>query len=612
MNHRFHTSAKRAAFCMAALPLAISFSAQAQYAEATTELAVLDPVVVTAALAPRTANESLSSVTVLDEATFRRQDPVSITDLLRGQPGVDVSSNGSFGKNSSVFIRGTGSSQNVLLIDGIRLRSATSGGAAWSYLDPRMFDRAEIVRGPRGSLYGADAVGGVIQLFTPDGDEEGPQPRISVGGGSFNTQRLSAGISGREGGTRYSFAGSHFNTDGQPIRRGGEDKGYDNTSALARVAHTFESGAEVGVLALRARGNNQYDGGENDFVQQVAGIYGELPVTDTWRSRLTLSESLDQSDNYDDFGDSVFNTKVRTARWENTFTAGTHELIAGAEYQNDSIADSDTGFGTYAEEERDNRAVFAQGLLDFSPLTLQASLRLDDNEAYGDELTGSLAAGYALDGIHMLRASFGTAFKAPTFNHLYYPGFSNPELEPESSATGEVGVRAQYKHWYWDLALYQSDFDNLIINVDTSGDDFVDTPQNVDNARIRGAELASGIDLDSWTIQAALTYTNPENRDTGNRLHRRASESLRLDIDRDLGDWSLGGSFVAQNHRYEDADNEERLGGYGLVNLRAGWAFAPLWTARVTVENAFDKEYETTSDYINAGRAGFLSVHFGQ
>ncbi|MGO3058924.1 MAG: TonB-dependent receptor, partial [Halomonas sp.] len=167
----------------------------------------LNPVVVTAALAPRTANDSLSSVTVLDEATLRRQDPVSITDLFRGQPGVDVSSNGSFGKNSSVYIRGTGSGQNVLLIDGIRLRSATSGGAAWSYLDPRMFERAEIVRGPRGSLYGADAIGGVVQLFTPQASEAGPQPRFSIGGGSFNTQRVSAGISGREGGTRYSFAG---------------------------------------------------------------------------------------------------------------------------------------------------------------------------------------------------------------------------------------------------------------------------------------------------------------------------------------------------------------------------------------------------------------------
>ncbi len=124
-----------------------------------------------------------------------------------------------------------------------------------------MFERAEIVRGPRGSLYGADAMGGVIQLFTPQGEDEGPQPRISAGGGSFNTQRLSAGVSGKEGGTRYSFSGSHFNTDGQPVRRNGDDKGYDNTSALARVSHTFANGAEAGVLALRARGHNEYDGG---------------------------------------------------------------------------------------------------------------------------------------------------------------------------------------------------------------------------------------------------------------------------------------------------------------------------------------------------------------
>ncbi|MGM0542566.1 MAG: TonB-dependent receptor domain-containing protein [Pseudomonadota bacterium] len=608
MSYRLHTGAAMATFSLATLPLAV----HAQPADTNRDAAALDPVVVTAALAPQTVNESLSSVTVLDEATLRRQDPTSLADLFRGQPGVDVTSNGSFGKSSSLYLRGAPSDAAVLMIDGIRLRSATAGSAAFQYLDPRMFDRAEIVRGPRGSLYGADAVGGVIQLFTPEGDEAGPQPRFSVGGGSFNSQRLSAGISGREGGTRYSFAGSHFNTDGQPIRRGGDDKGYDNTSALARVSHTFEEGSEIGVLALRARGNNEYDDGENDFVQQVAGIYGELAIMDNWRSRLTLSESRDESDNVADFGDSVFNTRVRTARWENTFSFGAHELIAGAEYQRDSIAGSDTGFGSYAEEARDNRAVFTQGLLDFAPLTLQASVRLDDNEAYGDEVTGSLAAGYAVDDVHTLRASYGTAFKAPTFNQLYYPGFSNPELEPESSATGEVGLRAQYTRWYWDLALYQSDIDNLIINVDTAGDGFVDTPQNVENARIRGAELSSGIELDAWTLQAALTYTDPENRDTGNRLRRRASESLRLDVDRELGDWTLGGSLVAQNHRYEDADNETRLGGYGLVNLRAGWAFAPMWTARVTVENTFDKTYETAADYINAGRAAFLSVHFGQ
>lgn len=599
---RLSPTATLAAFAMAAVPMAVHAQAQQQ---ASASHDTLNPVVVTAALAPRTANESLSSVTVLDEATLRRQDPVSITDLLRGQPGVDVSSNGSFGKNSSVFLRGTGSAQNVLLIDGIRLRSATSGGAAWQYLEPRMFDRVEVVRGPRGSLYGADAMGGVIQLFTPEGREEGPQPRISAGGGSFNTQRLSAGISGREGGTRYSFAGSHFTTDGQPVRRDGDDKGYDNTSALARVSHTFDNGAEAGVLALRARGHNEYDGGENDFVQQVAGVYGELPLTDSWRSRLTLSESRDESDNFDGFSESAFNTRIRAARWENTFTAGAHELVAGAEYSEDRV-DSTTA---YDETSRSNAAVFTQALLDFSPLLVQASLRFDDNESYGEEVTGSLGLGYQLDDHHTLRASYGTAFNAPTYNQLYFPGFGNPDLEAETSDTLEVGVRGQYAQWFWDAALYQTDIDNLIAG---QGLQF-----NVPESRIRGAELSAGVELDAWTLAAALTYTDPENRLTGMRLQNRASQSLRLDVDRELGEWSVGGSWLAQNHRFRDAANQDRLSGYGLVNLRAGWQFAPLWSARVTLENVLDQDYITTrsfdgADYINAGRAGFLSVHFGQ
>lgn len=571
----------------------------------TDSQSALNPMVVTAALAPRTANESLSSVTVLDEATLRRQDPVSITDLFRGQPGVDVSTNGSFGKNSSVYIRGTGSGQNVLLIDGIRLRSATSGGAAWSYLDPRMFERAEIVRGPRGSLYGADAIGGVIQLFTHQADDDGPQPRLSFGGGSFNTARASAGISGREGGTRYSFSASHLSTDGQPIHQSGDDKGFDNTTALVRVSHTFDGGAELGVLALRARGNSEYDGGENDFVQQVTGVYGEIPVTNHWRSRVTLSEARDESDNYDTFGNSTFDSQIRTARWENTFTVGMHEFIVGAEYSEDKV-DSTID---YDETRRDNKAAFTQALFDFAPFTLQASARFDSNDSYGDELTGSVGVGFDVDTHHTLRASYATAFNGPTYNQLYYPDFGNPDLEAETSDTVEVGVRGQYARWFWDAALYQTDIDNLIAG---QGEQF-----NVPTSRIRGAELSSGLELDAWTFAAALTYTDPENRLIGTRLQNRATQSIRLDLDREVGEWSLGGSWVAQNHRYRDEANENRLSGYGLVNLRAGWQFAPLWSARVTMDNVLDKNYVTTrsfdgADYLNAGRAAFLSVHFGQ
>ncbi|MEQ5800652.1 TonB-dependent receptor [Halomonas sp. H10-9-1] len=594
-----------AAFGLALIPLAIQAQAETDSRDTAVDL---NPLVITAALAPRTADETLSSVTLLDEATLRRQDPTSLTDLFRGQPGVDVISNGSFGKSSSVYIRGTDNKSTTLLIDGIRLRSATAGGAAWSSLDPRMFERAEIVRGPRGSLYGADAMGGVVQLFTPEGEGE-PAPRISLGGGSFDTQRYSASLSGAEGGTRYHFAASRFDTDGEPIRRGGDDMGYDNTTALARMSHTWDTGAEVGLLALRARGSNEYDGGENDFVQQVTGIYGELPISGYWRSRVTLSEARDEYESIDDFGFSIIDTRTQAARWQNTFAFGAHELVAGAEYSEDKVSSTND----YEVDSRDNVAVFAQGLFDFSPFALQTSLRYDDNEAYGDEVTGSLALGYDLDTHHTLRASYGTAFRAPTFNDLYWPGSGNSDLDAETSETFEVGARGQYRAWFWDAALYQTDIDDMIDWAPTESGLWA--PQNINETRLRGAELAAGAELGDWTLQAALTYLDPEDRgegeSRGNDLPRRATQSLRLDVDRELGDWSMGGSWVVQNHRYNDAANQERLAGFGLLNLRAGWDFAPHWSARLTVDNALDKEYETARDYINAGRAAFLSVHFG-
>lgn len=596
-----------AAFALAALPLAVQ--AQGEPTDADESLR-LNPLVVTATLAPRTADESLASVTVLDDATLRRQDPKDLTDILRAQPGVDVSSNGVFGKTSSVYLRGTGSESTLLMIDGIRLRSATVGSPAWQFLDPRMFERVEIVRGPRGSLYGADAVGGVVQLFTPEGEAGAPEPSLTLGGGSFETRRLGASLSGGADGTRYAVSASHFATDGYEIVEGEGDKAYDNTTGFARLSHTFDGGAELGLLGLRARGNTEFVGGNTDFVQQVAGVYGGLPVTEAWRSRLTLSEARDESDNVDVFGDSIIDTRTRTARWEHVVDIGAHELIAGAEYSEDEVS----GTTDFAETRRDNAAVFAQALLDVSPFDVQVGLRHDDNEAFGEELTGSLALGYALGDHHTLRASYGTAFRAPTFNELFFPGFGNPELDPERSESVELGVRGQFERGFWDLAIYQTEVEDLIANTLVGGRF---APFNVNEARIHGVELATGAEVLDWSLQAALTYVDPEDRATGNRLVRRASRSLRLDADRELGDWSLGGSVIAQGHRYNDAANERRLPGFGIVNLRAGWRFAPLWSARLTLENVFDKEFVTTYDSFNdvafrdAGRAAFLSLRFG-
>jgi len=567
------------------------------------ELARLDPIVVTPTLSVRSVDQSLSSVTVIDREQLDRQQPRELSDILRGQPGVDVTTSGAFGKNTSVFMRGTGSESTLLMLDGIRMGSVTSGGASWQFLPPQLLGRVEIVRGPRSSLYGSDAVGGVVQVFSPESEGDA-RPWFQFGGGSFSSREYSAGLSGSKDGTAYSFGHSYFQTDGIALREGGEDKGYRNASALGRLSHTFEQGTRIGLTAFRSQGNSEFDGGETDFVNQAMGTTLETPVSQHWLSTLHLSESRDESDSFQT-SFSRFDTKRHMASWQNALYLGPHEWILGADFRRDRV-DSTTDFD---ETRRDNTGVFSQVFLDVAPVDVQLSLRWDDNEAYGEEVTGAAAVGYALDSVHRLRVSYGTAFRAPTFNDLYFPGFGNPDLNPERSRTAEVGISARQENWFWDLAVYQTEVDDLILFV-------FPAPQNVDEARIRGAELSAGLSAGAWSAAGAMTFTDPRDRDTDNRLRRRSTQSLRLDIDRQLGRWSVGATSLLQGDRYDDAANENRLPGFGLLNLRVGWEFAENWSAQLTLDNVLDKDYAVArffdgDQYQQAGRNGFLSVRYG-
>lgn len=436
-----------------------------------------------------------------------------------------------------------------------------------------------------------------------------PAPGPAWGGGSFATRRASAGLAGKQAGTRYSLAASGLDSDGQPLRRGGADKGYDNGSGFLRIGHRFANQAQAGLLFLHAAGNTEYENGEDDFAQQVAGVYGQLPLTGNWTSHLALSEARDQRDSrlrdQDQTTRSRYHSRTRTAHWQNDFPFGRHELIAGMEYSKDSL-DSDQSF---RQSSRDNKAAFVQGLFDWKPWQLQASLRHDRNQAYGDKTTGSLALGYYLDRQHVLRASYGSAFRAPTFNDLYSPMGSNPDIRPEKSKSVELGIRGQFNRGYWDLAGYQSDYDDLISWVpDAAG---LYGPENVHRARIRGLELSSAVTWEKWTLKAAATYMQPKDRDNGRDLARRARQSLRLDADQALSEAvSLGGSLTLQGKRYDDAANHDPLSGAALLDVRAGWRFAPAWEAQLQLNNALDKQYQTARGYINAGRGLFLSLNF--
>lgn len=594
---------------LAALPLAVM-------AQADSPADALDPIVVTATLGPETVGESLSSVTVIEKDDIRRQQPAEFRDLLHAQPGVNVVSDGSYGKTTSVFLRGAGSAGTVLLLDGIRLRSASAGIPPWQFLPPELIERVELVRGAKSSLYGADAVGGVVQAFTLE-PEAGRQGWVELTGGSHQTRETTAGVAGREGNTGFLAGGVYSETDGTSLRAGGEDKGFRNAGGLAKVSHRFDQGGGAGVTVFQSEGNTEYEGGNTDFLIRAIGLHLEAVASDYWRTRIQFSESRDEQDTFG-ANPSVFDTLHRSARWQNTLTAGVHELVLGAEAAVDEV----DGTGQFTEASRTNTAVFGQARLNFGPTDVMASARLDDNEAYGKEETGGIALGHQFDQAHRVRVSYATSFRAPTFNDLYlqvpfYTG--NPDLEPEEGEMVEVGVSGRYDVWFWDVAVYQNEVEDLITYV-SDPVTFEGTMENVESARIRGIELSSGFQTVNWDVNAALTVADTENLDTGARLPRRAERNVRLDVDRLFDRWSVGASVIAESDRYNDAANTSLLPGYGTLDLRAAWNFLPGWSAQFKVDNVLDRRYTTSRgfdsatfepfDYLAAGRTYMASIRY--
>ena len=589
-------------FAFSPLSIAVAQDAQDQ---------PLNLIVVTGTYGPKTVGESLSSITVIDEQEIRSKAPADFTELLRSQPGISVTGNGSFGKSTSVNVRGVQNAGTVFLVDGVKMHSATSGGASWQYFPTELIQRTEIVRGPRSSLYGADAMGGVVQAFTLD-PKYGKRGWVEAGAGNFDTQKASAGISGSAGNTRFSLSGLHKETDGTAIVENGDDKGFRNTAGLGRIVHDFDNGGEASVVLLQSEGNTEYEGGNIDYMIRTMGFGLMTPLNDNWKTGIQFSESRDETDTFADWGDSTYNTRLRQARWENTFSYSVHELVVGAELQQDEVSSTQD----YSETSRTNTAVFSQLRLNFGSVDAQLSLRSDDNEAYGTAETGGLALGYSFDRSHRVRASYGTAFRAPTFNDLYWPlSFNyqgNPNLKPEKSQNYELGASGNYERWFWDLAVYHMDIDNLIGSGQIGG---VDTRVNVNEARIRGTELSGGYESGGWRTAVALSYMDPEDRDTGNQLRRLTKQTARVDLDKTIGNLVFGGSVIAEGDRYDDAANTNKLPGFATLDLRAGWHFAPGWSTRLTLANVLDKEYSTarksaTQNYIAAGRTGMLTVRY--
>jgi vitamin B12 transporter len=607
----------------AALALVLPGPALAQDGDPTE----LDRVQVTATRTAVSVDQALAPVEVIDRAAIERSQARDLPDLLRGRAGISLSNQGGPGKLTTLFLRGAESDHVLVLVDGVRAGSATSGLFSFQDLPLELVERIEIVRGPRSALYGSEAVGGVIQIFTRR-DRGAPAARASASLGSQGRAAGSAGIGGALGAgwfgvdaayrneagidacevaTPTPFSGGCFISAPEPDR-----DGYRNRSLSARGGLDGEAWS-LDLHALHADGRNAYDG---DFVnlskvsQQVFGGTFRADLGERIDLRLTGGRNHDASDNYLD-KNAAF---VDRGRFESDrdsaglqadiALADGHLLTLGGDWLRDRVG----GTTTYARTSRRTVAGFAQYLGTFGPQSLQLGLRHDDDGQFGGHATGNLAWGLSFGDGWRVTAGAGSAFKAPTFNELYFPFFGNPDLRPEESRSVELGLRRSGARLDWRVDAFETEVDDLI-----AFDAALFRPNNIERARMRGAELGLGTALGEWRLDASASWLDTEQRagfNAGRELPRRARHGARVELDRALGDWRLGLTGVAEGARWDDVANTRRLPGFATLDLRAEWALAPAWTLQGRVANLFDRDYRTASFYRQPGRAWLLTLRY--
>ncbi|NOX75279.1 MAG: TonB-dependent receptor [Gammaproteobacteria bacterium] len=602
------------------LAIASGFS-QYSLAQQPSKDDAMKPIVVTATRHAQTVDDSLASVTVITREDIERSQAVDLQELFTGKMGIDIISNGGRGQPNSLFIRGTNSTHVLVLIDGVKVGSATLGSVSFQHLPISQIDRIEIVRGPRSSLYGSEAIGGVIQIFTRKG-KKGFSANESATIGRYRSTQISAGVSTGNDDTTLSMQFGYDKTNGFNAQKGNnpDDDGYLNTSISAAFSHKFNNKISLDTRFLRAEAETEYDSWvpatdyESRDIQQTATAKLKYTPAPEWEITAGLDQGRDESQQIEN-GLKVnhFNTVRDRVYLQNDITLSDNALfMIGIDRQTDSVSSNID----YAETSRDNTGVFLQHQWLMEKTDILFAVRNDNNEAFGNEATGNIAWGYRLNSTIRFLASYGTAFKAPTFNDLYYPTSGNPNLSPEKSASSEIGISGA-PHWgNWNVNYYRTTIDDLInwacaINCnDTDFSNDIWQPSNVDKARIRGLEAGVSTHFQTWRMASSVSLVNPEDVSTGNKLQQRAFRTTRIDIDKDIGKFSAGITIIYQGFRYADTTNSDRLNGYGLINLRANYTISKQWTFRLKLDNLLANNYELKRSYNTAGRSAFATLSY--
>lgn len=590
----------------------------------------LQQLIVTAARAPEPEDQSLFSVTVLTRADIEARQVSSVQDLLADLAGINIDKSGGLGQQSSVFIRGADSDHTLLLIDGVRVGSATLGIAPFEIIPLEQIDRIEVVRGPRSTLYGSDAVGGVIQIFTRQAGE----PGITLGGsamtGSYDTHEFSGYLAGRGGQAWGSVSGNVLTTQGiaacQPSAFAGcfdpaapqLPDGHQNRSGSLNAGVRLSDTTTVSADVLYTHGWTAFDGDgfddRLDFQEKVFTAHLDQALGGGWHLRLMAGRDQDdERDFLDPTPVGTFDTVRNSFSLQADGKLSTAlRLISGADYEAVHV-DSDTPFDVAS---RTTRALFSELHADFGAWSALAGARFEDNEQFGDHWTGNLGLARKLgEGVRFI-LTWGTAFRAPTFDELYFPGFGNPSLKPETSQSWETGLDGGQGALRWSLHAYQTTIDDEI-----SIDPLTFLPLNINQSRIRGVELQGDWHLADWVVGGQLTGLEPLNVSPGpehdDLLPRRAQQNASITLRRLLhtgssasADGSLAVVARWEGRRYDDLANTLPMGGYLTVDLLTQWRLDRDWTLEAKAANLFDRSYQTAAYYAQPGRSYGVTIRY--
>lgn len=612
----FILAARRPLLALSALALAASAHAQSNK---------LDTVVTTATRTPQKLSEVLADLTVITRADIERQAAASLADLLRNNGCAEMVRNGGPAATTSMFLRGADSRHTLVLIDGVKVDSQSTGGASWQGLPLSQIERVEVLKGPASAIYGSDAVSGVVQIFTRKGSGSRTSADLGVAAGNLGTYKADASLFGAAGIFDYAFTGAFEGSDGfnattpQAFGYMPDNDGYRKRQATVRLGAQLATEHRVEALLLRTYTRGQYDSGGADDITKQDSDAARLAWTAQWTPDLQTQLSFGESRDRYQTTPSIYLTETRV---RNVALTGFYTLAAGqqlnftAERIEDELENTSLVTGPIGKRSRDSAGLGY--LLSTGPFDLQAHARHDRDSEFGDINTGTLLGGFKITQGLRIVASVGNTFRAPTifqqatrYGPLSKPGTT--PLEAERGRNVEAGLKWASGDHEASVTAYRNRISNLII-FGAPGNclDLRNCYENVANARLQGVSLAGATKLAGVHLRATLDLQNPTNVDTGKLLARRAKRVGTVSADWATGNWVLGANVQASGHRFDNATNtpNRRMGGYALVNLNAQVAISRELKLQFNVDNVFDRAYQTAYGYASSPMTALASLRW--